>query len=412
MTKTRTTENNITVWDWYTRLETKRILLPSWQRGLVWDKKQIENWESDLDYMVKKVKEGKESFIPGVLLFCRVGENNPLYINDGGNRTLATHAYVKKLLEQNIDDNSVMVIFSSIYVTYQEWLYDDENDAFIDFIRANQGALGTAKEMAQGILTTELPSYNTLWKNVLRDVHSYINESLSRMNCKLKLSRVQRHKGIRDNYSMLIRFLSKEKKQCDYKSGAKSLNIKLDGNKLVTNDTIEQKLVEELKNISADYEKYISNFKKMLDEEIALYQSLWNDIIPEKEKKAPCHSHLRWVIHLAIWRRNNNIPVDCYKNFLKALIKRTEGRTTVYPPVDSEKSHGTLGLSNLGSIGQVSRLIECDDILSITQRKKRIKNASPGYDESHVKAFADAGNGDTFLEPAVLNKSRGRKSLE
>lgn len=408
-------DTRITIWDLYNRYSKNKLILPDWQREFVWDKQREEGWYNDLDDMCFS-KMDKDHDIPGVLMtFSVKGEEGVKYLNDGGNRTLCTTRYIQHKLKDGVTRNIVEEAMSHVYVSLQEWEYTQANFAFLDFIRANQGVLGTPKEIGQGILATKLPDYKTYWKSFFLKLENAVNCRLHRMGCKLPNGASKRtaiHKNIRDNYGMFVRFVSKDKARSKYDSGVTGIRVEIQDNDLKPNQSVECKLVNAIKNMSFDeVEREFDKFCNFLDCEVALYQKVWNDIFKDGHSLSPSPTHLRWVFHLAIWRKNNGIQVDKYVQFLSNLISRTQGKTAVYDLPNKTgnrlKAHANLGLSNLGILTQVERLLDVENIFDIPKRRRTIYNTSSGYDESHIVPFATNGNGDTFSEPSVLNKSRG-----
>lgn len=392
------------------KFQSNRLLLPDWQRDFVWDEKKIKGWFADLDVALEDTSEHD---IPGVFLTYHIKDKDDVkFINDGGNRTRCT---VKYLADRGFDVPKGIVedALSRIYVHLQEWEYEDTNTAFMDFIRANIGVVSTPKEVGQGILANGLSNYKSFWQEYFERLGQIVDNSLSRMNCKLpdpKTKRVQSHKYIRDNYALFFRYISRDPKSSKYDAGVNSLTNFAFPDTAKLSDIIEAKLLTQLAAIKeGEAEKLLNDFKKLLDDEIAVYQKIWSEVVGEGF--APNATHLRWVLHLAIYRRNKGLLVDDYINFTQELIKRTSGKTAVYDTNSRKrtKSHANLGLSNLSVLTQIESLLETT--IHHEPRKRNLKNLALGYDESHLTPFCEAGNGPTIPLPAIINNSRGRNVI-
>lgn len=406
-----TGHHSVTLAEFCRMFKNKELILPAWQRGLVWDIKKIENWHAMLDNVETHLKENKLSSldIPGVVIFHTIKNETDncaqRYINDGGNRLLATMRYIEILKSRNLTDDEICSKLSKVRIHYQEFEYNTEQDAHNWFVEMNKGTMPTPYELGRGVFAVRLSSFDNLWAPLIDQVHVIINDGLARMGCHRRDNRIDRHKGYRDDFAILYRFLKKMKTSTNLRAGAVSIPLK---------EMVERKLVDELNSIGFErFEKVdLPNFKKFIESEISLIHRLWKESGIEL---CPHDSFVRWLLHLGCYRKYNNVEIEnIYLPWLLKLISRSSGRTTVMPldAFKTLKSHKNLGLSNLNVIRGVCDLLGDDSILVLPKRKSTNRKSVPlGCHISHVHPFSTHGENETIIEPALLNQSRGKSPI-
>src|ERR1700704_4470305 len=94
---------NITFISLCEQFRRSQLILPPWQRGVVWSPENIAQWRLMLDEIPEYLNRTNQVCfdIPGVItIFSIRGQQDaPKYLNDGNNRTQTTLRYLLDLSE-------------------------------------------------------------------------------------------------------------------------------------------------------------------------------------------------------------------------------------------------------------------------------------------------------------------------
>lgn len=393
---------NMTLFDLQRKFAKNLILTPEWQRGDAWDARKKEEFRRTV---MEKAKKGKDILSGCVLLYYTKDNEAIPYISDGLQRTRNSRK-IYECLSKEIGEDKAEQIMASVSVPVLEMLYEDDEEAKMEFRRINQGTPLTPKEEARTILT-DLPSYKEWDEKVFRPLHEAVNSSMSLFGVKRSQSRNKQHMAERDNLAMFLRYLTQDK-------DAKSYDTKLTDidNPQKRKNIIEQKLVDFLSNVGIDSaSSSVSAFKGLLDDEAQFAKSIWDKIPKDKWSETiqtiteSCFSN---VIHMAILRRNNDIPVDKYKAFIEKFMTASRGTSNVR---FEDSGYEVLSRGDLSRLPRLQMRLNCimHDIVSVdVKRKKRKTNQLiPGFHASHKTPFSKTGEGATTPKTAIQNLSDG-----
>jgi hypothetical protein len=158
------------------------------------------------------------------------------------------------------------------------------------------------------------------------------------------------------------------------------------------------------------------NFKKFIENETALLEEIWNEVDKtgwqdqgRKETLAP--ANFRWLLTLSIYRRNNNILRQDYRDFVAALFDNTQGGSSI---IERDGGRGTfaLSLSDLTKLGPVQDILKTYVDPSVRSKKKRrrdnVAQIKRGRANAHIKPYAKYGDGQTTTKSAIQNMSDGQ----
>lgn len=384
----------------------KRGLLkkPVHQRDYVWTDDKKRGWISRIMNGLKPV---------GIILTYQLLTGDPSkYLNDGFQRLQTTIELLDNPNKYGYSDKDVEFALLSCNMPIQHRHYKSHDEALIDFQQINLGTHLTPYEHCKGILT-----YMSNWETVDKMFERVFIEMLQNgarvVAQKRDSKREQEHKMRRSNYALVLRFLRNDKviARNEYKfvrvgqvTGADVANKKVIEWKL--REFLETKTLDEIKS---GIELFISHVER----ETALIETIWFEKLAKERGSGLSITFYRWLIEASIWRRNNNIPINLWEKFVLEIIKSSNGSGQVYKKDLNGNLEYTWTLG-LGTIENIYTLAEQSAGINfrdndIGKRKASKTLSKKGYDNSHVLPFSEYGNGETFLEPASINRARGAK---
>jgi len=386
----------------YENYNNKHWLTPRWQRGDVWNKRKKKDFKETI---MNKAEVGDH--LPGVFVIFNLKGNKQLYISDGLQRTINAKNIYKELSKTSITYAKQML--KHIAVSVQHFEYINEKEARKDFVNLNQGTSFTNYEQGRTILC-DLPDFDKWEKHVFDVLDMAMDGNAKRLGLKISSSRCKSDKLKRDNMALLLRYLIKDKEANSYRCSCKLTNS--DFNDANIGKLIESRLVKCFSEMDiSEAKKTIHEFNRFVDAEIALIETVWEEI-----DKKEWHSTVqtvtdatwRWLLACAIYRRNNNIPRPAHKEFLKAILIATKGRSSVSSKDNKVITYKLSDLSMLGGIQEHTKAY-LDKAVGYRggKRGRRKTQLKSGYDDAHKKALAIHGEGDTEPAPASDNRSLG-----
>ena len=279
----------------------------------------------------------------------------------------------------------------------QHRIYSSHGDALIDFQEINEGTSLTPLEFHRGILTY-MDGYDHKWKPLFDEMDEILLSNESKVIGRKSSKREAQHKYQRDNFALLYRFISCDKKSSDFPVGTAQLNEK---------DPIEAKLKDLiLQNSSLFNSDKMKKFKGQIERDTASIEEAWGD----RRQQIGIQVNLyRFLLHCGIYRYNNNIVIALWEEFLKKILDNTNGLNIVTGE-GRDRKHISLGsLSRLPGICRIldSKFFNPEK----SYREKSDGRIRAGYDRSHMDPFSVVGEGETISEPASRNRARGAKSI-
>lgn len=390
----------------------KLYYLPSWQRdGKAWEPAKHEGFHRTLTEIIRRQKTNYSCLanLETPFYTFKISNQLQLGLNDGGNRINSLILFMSKPFDGVKSD--LDLVMASI----QEWIYRDEYEAYESFFRINNGTSLSPFELAKGILSNNLTDYD-LWKVLFNTFAEEINAQLARANCKrIKKNRDQEHKQLRDNYSLLYRWLKEDRGLTSFDAGCSKLSQKPTISETLK-ESIEQKLVDILKEKNMNpnlFEMEMNRFIKILREFTATYLSLFQETKVLGE--SPSETHVRWLYHFWTYCCLNKIPIPYREEFIRALIKNTNGKASVYHHPKGDEiahPHQNLALSNLSVLKTACRNMNFNFELFIPKSRRRNNFLADGFANSHNVSVIVDPNGITKPEPAPRNRSRGSATVD
>lgn len=406
------TREAISLWHLVQDLEIGHIQLPPHQRHNSWPPaKQTEY----ITYLFQ------DSTPPGNLEVYQVqepgGELSPRYLNEGHQRSIAARYAWKFPAKFNCTQKEIDYILKNTSYPYTLVKHKSHEEALLRFQISNSNIPLTPYQMAIGdIIYCEGDAKHKEWQQLVDMLHKGMFDSFYRI-CKLQPSNkgkkylIKLHKIYRFNFAALYRFLSRDKALANI-SLEKELNP-------FQKSYCEAKLGLLLKDMGYDKAcSEIERFLSFLKRKAAYMEDPWFD---PKRLAHPITDYIRpascqWFILLFIWAEQySSLTETVLAEFTEELLRHSCGRTDFkYTGAEGEEKKYSLCQGRLTTLSQLidDGVCKTDLLLISNTPRKRRKQLPPGYHHSHVKPFGKNGEGETIVEPAGINLSRGMKEIE
>lgn len=411
------TRESITLYDAIGHFLSGLLLLPPHQREKCWPPEKVREYLLTLT---------ADAFPPGNFEFYQLiledGRKSNKYINDGSQRLRAAVEFYNnyKLFGLSEEDAKDLLINTSYPVTLK--VHKTHQEAMRRFQIVNNNLALTPYQKSIGdLIYCQGDRLQGFWGEYIDKLHRIIYDSANRLSItpyppqksSNYISLVHFRK--RHDLSLFYRFLKKEKQLINYYPG-KDIVLQDIGKK--TSRYFEYHLAELLSQLDeTKANNILAQFENVIDLETALFTKCI-DIVGDKEKKEGwtiTYALHRWLLDMAIYRRNNEVSLSSWQDFIVKFIARSKGKTTIY----YNDSAGTptrlnVGLSLLTNIKRICTEVESDLLeRAMDKRKSRVDLgiAKTGWQESHQEPFSINGNGETILEPGIINMSRGATSI-
>lgn len=338
------------------------------QREFKWDKQKVLAWNRRI---ITAVTEGHGSRPTGVFVTYNVPGDNTVYLNDGFQRLSASELLLLDPKYYGLTTETATAILKAYDMPVQHRVFESHFDAMLDFQFINFGTPLTGYEFCSGYLK-DMPNSDTNWIDFTNDLHKYMAEKLggfkgphwsagTTVDTKAQF-------GLRQDYGLFIRYLTRNK---SLYGGYATIGTKQPSISEVEGErTVEQRLRYALDEAGIEHVlNEFDSFRKFIFHEIENIMGILVTIRPEYEKDFS-RSLMRFLLYVALYRRNNQIPEDAWKLFLIKLFRamHTPGQVEA---TSGELPHKRLPLSerSINILNRVGDYIGFD-ITELTRNPK------------------------------------------
>ena len=374
-------------------LRRDKWIIPEFQRGYVWEVMKLKGW-------IDTILTGQAI---GVVVTYQLEPKGPTYLADGLQRLTATNRFLDNPKEYGFSftKEEAEDLCSSFSITTQHRYYRSHHEAWEAFKNLNKGTVLTPAEFHKGELVMDYRG-----KIIYDRVDGIVKPLVLPLMSGQKLNRGQEARLARDSLALFLQYITGTQRVDFWKVGSTQVG----SNK----NTVERTLMDFV--LSSDLsiesiEKLFQNFKGFIAEQVAEIRKVIDET--GQTGKAMSPTMIRWLLHLAIWRKNAKREFVLYQEFLVmfiSLFKEFRAFQTRFPlPNTTPVKFASLKLSNLGDM--LSLCISLNSDLYQGRIRASGKVASIGYNNSHILPFSKNGEGETIIEPAPRNKSRGANPI-
>lgn len=288
------------------------------QREFKWDKQKVLAWNKRI---IEAVTQGHGSRPTGVFVTYNVPGDTTVYLNDGFQRLSASSLLLLDPKYYRLTTDTATAILKAYDMPVQHRVFKSHFDAMLDFQFINYGTPLTGYEFCSGFLK-DMPGSDTNWVNFINDLHQFLAEKLGGFKgpiAKGVTGDAKAQFGLRQDYGLFYRYLTRNKFAT---GGYAKIGNKTPSVADVTGEkTIEQRLRIALEESGIEHVLNEFNaFKKFIFHEVENIMAILIQTRPEYEKDFN-RSILRFLLFVAIYRRNNNIPEDAWKLFLVCFFR-------------------------------------------------------------------------------------------
>lgn len=384
--------------------DEQKIMIPDHQRkaGIWKPKKQIK--------FIQDIINSDRTYIPGIIMLYKINGYGQYYINDGLQRTSVLIECKKHPEKFNTTKEIFEKVIESISIAIQHYNFKSHRDAAIMFVSVNSlGSTLTASELYKHYLAygdkNKVEHLNDVVYREIAACDDYVSKSNN--------ERLTSSKHLRDMYCLFHRFITKndsmhpalytKNNSFDY---SKSEDLIVE--KLLAEE-IEKYTFSEFINLSKRFTDMVHRIKAVVKEYIPIINERvklmkGNSSMNIEEINAISFSYWRSIIAYWIYSQNRNIPIKETISIIQRSLFLSYGDTQrVYEYEDGFiEPKIKIGLQCLSPFVMLEKN-------RIKRDAQNTNNMAKGYDKSHKEHFSLSGNGETFIEPSSLNRSRGNR---
>lgn len=203
-----------------------------------------------------------------------------------------------------------------------------------------------------------------------------------------------------------------------YISGTKQKSFWDPNNKDVENNrTMEFKLREIMEHETWDIDiakQKMANFEKYLREVLVMIEGIKQESGFEAGKRCS-PAVLRNLAHFSIWRKNTNKPVGIVQEVIQKWFQLQMDiygkESALNSRFEWEFKEGQRRVYTLHTDRLAHLFMFAHDAGFNLQENRQRQLPKPGYNASHVKAYAKHGEGEVIHESAIINRGRGTKDI-
>lgn len=374
------------------QLESGKLQPARFQRGYVWSPEKLRGWANTII----------SGMAIGVIVTYQLKDGSPKYIADGMQRLTAASRFLEnpKAYGFQFGPKQAREYCEDFMIPVQNRVYTTDEEAMVAFHNLNAGTSLSPLEYYQGILKLN-PKGQIIFDRIPPIVFSAENPLMAGG----KIGREVESKLTRDALALFFQYLT-ESQQIDFWNVA-TQRIK------PVKDSLEQKIMEYIKDEmlpQEEIDKKIASFERFVDEHVKEITSILHET--GQTGKLMSRTVMRFLLHLAIWRRNTKKSQDLYLRFIRKFIEVQIPYATFSSrfPMPNTDPVQFVSLS-IGSLQHLKKLSIALDIPLYEGYERKKKKVARGYHNSHVVPFSKNGEGDTVIEPGPRNRSRGAQSI-
>ena len=326
---------------WYIVEEYKRgrIVLAPHQRRFVWDARRIREWVATLVESTHHGQREASAATPLVTYHC-TGQNDE-YLNDGFQRVSATLVMLDQPHRYRLSPQAAHDIAEKFVCLVQRWEYPRHEQAMADFQMLNYSTPLTSYDFCKGLLFYSSTT-GTNWMPTLDEYHQNVGAILASV---AKPERViegsPKEVGwLRHDYVLLRNYVTRRR---DLTTGYEPITARTPSFEAMRSGrVIEQQVCVALDGLGVAVARgTIGEMERFMAVEVERIGNIW---IGSKGRQRPAMTVLRWLLMVAIWRRNTYIDVTVWHDFL-TRVSRQEFRASM---MDSAKQPGKTFSIGLG----------------------------------------------------------------
>lgn len=379
----------------YTRGQYK---IPEFQRTpLLWPEAQRQSF-------IERLWEGPEPVGSIVVYQVEDRSDGNTYILDGLQRISTIAEFSQKPGKYGVGDpDEVTRLLMGNSFPLQHRTYRNHQHAYADFIRLQQNLQLTPYERFFGKRSL-LPQW-AWFADMEAELHAKMDRVMSSYRLKDVTAREEKHKYMRHNLSLFVRYCLKNSQNQPWHIGGKA-----DGK---DHQQVESHLSAFLESTAPeDVEKGLSGFMGRLDADSGIIIKAWRSV-NTTEGKVPTRTAIRFLHTVGVYCAVAGISAPRLEMFAIKTLGFNYGDTQFIAERDGKQIKITIGIDDLGRIRELYNAGIITDDLQVSDRKRRASEPKMlteiGLDAGHIRPLSKFGPGPKLPEPLSLNRAKGNR---
>lgn len=386
------------------RIKNGEIIPAPFQREFVWSKVQTVEW----------IKTVIDQMAIGVIVTYQIKTGGATFLADGLQRLTASQLFLDDPSEYGFDfgPRQAEVYCHDFHVTLQHRVYSSHREALQAFQRLNSGTSLTRRWYYRGELTVNDEGDPNMIGKTIEDKIPTIVKNFERPYISKKNDKKLEDTFVRDSYALFLQYISGMTEMNFWDSSStKPVSSSIQNRNIVEKELM--KFIKGSKKGLVDVKNDITNFEEFIAGSVAEVTTLLDEA--GGKGRSINQTLMRWLLHLAIWRKNNGRPIPLYQEFVGRmfhyLVPNYQYISSRFElPGDLPRKVVTLTSNNLKHLSTCCRAFNSE--LYIGQKRSGKLKVASGYHASHVEPFSKYGDGKTIPEPAPRNLARGAESMD
>lgn len=372
------------------------LVLPEFQRDFKWNISRRRSY-------VKRLSSPKRPVGVFVTYELRNGRNGLTYMADGGNRIRTLLELLLEPERYGYSEEDARNLLKKRLITVQHYHYDDHMEGYVDFQLINLGLGLTSYEFNKGILAT-MEDYHTLWRPVIEGVWAVLDTSRERVVAGSTKNANKLDVLRRDALATFYRFIGQVDERFEFRINAVPV-----AQDVWERRSFEWRLRERLHAMGVEgVRQEVKRFERFVAEETALIEKIIYHDMGWSRGKGIALGLYRWLLAVAVWRRNNKVPVKVWEAFVSGLIREGQGAASIY---FEQRTQLILSYQRLNELGRASEVAGVDLTVYRTRKREARTALKSGWQHSHEAPVSHNGDGPTVPEPGLLNMARGARPM-
>lgn len=390
-------DSNETLYNCWFLLNSKKWRPADFQRKFVWNAQQITEWGLAIE---------DNNAIGVIVTYQLPHTDQTVYLLDGLQRLSATGEYIADPQRYGFPyvTEKAVEYAQAFKMPVQHRIFENHEVAWRSFVRLNRGTILTPYELYAGKILFTGPAGEVIIADVPHIVEKYEAPYITNPGNE----RGKTHSRKRDTYSLFLQ----------YASGTKQLelwnvtgsNVSLTPKSRPVEVALAQHIIDSnwtglsVKDVLADFERFIQ-------EQIAEIATVFKEA--GGEGYGINSTLMRWMLHVAIWRKNNGRPVVMYQDLIRAMLRfQLERHHKTVSKFDLPNTHPVQSVTlTMAGPEHLSAICQAFQSPLHSGVRRRQTPRPPGFHDSHIEPFAIYGNGETFAEPGPRNRARGARPV-
>lgn len=364
---------------------SKELVEPDYQREYVWSAKQAKHF-------LARTKE--IGHVLGVVTTYRLEGGATNFLQDGLQRITTLMRAIDRPSDYGLTKDDVDYI-KSAQVSQQSMTYPSHDQARMDFQHLNSGVGLIPYEKYRGDLESD--DVGKLLYETLRTKVRELSVDMAGVSRSTEDARKKAGQLHRNSLGLFYQYATRHKDMRLYAKSERNLD-----------DQVERRVRQWLDDNAQDWRLKVDGFVRSLER--------INAILREKTK---AHDARRWdmtavrALYAASCHcRNIGCPTDAFNSLVDWFIASNGNRRTWAARFEIEVSGEPVVIRmDQVSLKWLERVPTSGGPEIVAQKRTKRITARAGYDESHVTPHADGGT-ETVIEPATMNRARGRNPIE